>query len=200
MRAAIATKQLAPSLAEQIIAAKATVARLHKLEAETVAQAQAAFAGGAGFVETPKETTVRHAAELLLQGDDVLHSLDPPRNRSLVLEERLAAIREALRIALKRLWHLMLSREAEVQQEFMPFWLEHVGKVVAMIDGLRELAAQRRALIERWTERTGFRPQPIGSAEADEMLGLIDPFDRDHVHGDSACGRLLDAAKRAGVR
>ncbi len=69
-----------------------------------------------------------------------------------------------------------------------------------MVDGLIELGRERHALIERWGASTGFRPQPIGSCEADELIGFIDPFAPDQVHGESDCGRLLDAARRAGIR
>ena len=190
----------AQSLEEQLADAKATLSRLQALETETAAAAAAVYTGFSVAAEPESKASIRQAAELLLQGVNILDRPAPPRDRMLVLDERLAAIREAVRIALQRLSRLMLAREEEVAEEFMPIWRAHLAKVVAMVDGLRELAAERHALIMRWAERTGFRPQPIGCAEADEMLGLLDPFNRAYVMPDSPTGELLEAAKRARVR
>jgi hypothetical protein len=112
----------------------------------------------------------------------------------------LAAVRAAIETATKRLGRLMAAREDKIEAEFLPVWREHLAKAISLVDGLLELARERHALIDHWAERTGIRPQPIGSRELDEMLGCVDVFDRDRVVSDTVCGALLAAAARAGVR
>jgi hypothetical protein len=187
------------SLEGQIAYWRARIAWLQNLDHAATKAAAAAFLAGGQADDTDGKAVIRRTAELLLQGVDVLDQPEPRGTRMLALDGRVAAIRAALRDATQRLQRLFDLRTDELEAEFAPHWREHLQRVMAHIEGLLELARERQSLIDRLAKETGIRLQPIGAAEADEFVGLSS-FDPGHVVVDSAAAKLIDAAKRAGVR
>jgi murein L,D-transpeptidase YcbB/YkuD len=202
---AFATKKTADdnepvSLEAQIDEAKATVARLDALKNELATEEAALFKNGHMQPESDTQSVTKRAAQQLLDGaaDVVMRPNDT--QRMLALGERLAAVRLACNIALKRLGKLMETREEEIEAQFLPVWYQHLEKNASLIEALRELARERHEMIESWARRTGIRPSPPAHADLNRLIGFVFIEEPLRMDPDGHAGRVLDAAKRAGLR
>jgi len=188
--------------AEKILQLDATIARLRGLETQAHAAAIEAFKTHGNRPPEPEgRTAIKRAAEMLLAGIDVLDRPEAPQARLMAADERVAAVREALRIALNQRAQLLHERSYEVEREILKTWRPHMAEVVEHVNQLRRLARERRALIREWKNRTGIEPSPIGCDLADQLISVNNGFadDPNEIHGDSPCGRLLAAAAELGV-
>jgi hypothetical protein len=142
---------------------------------------------------------VRHAAEALLAGIEILDAPSPPPERTLIVAERLQAVRQAIAIGNKRLQRVMEDEAEEIEQEFLPAWKTNISQVIELVRAMEKLATERRDLLDAWRRRSGVGVQPIGVWAADQIIGLTLTEEPARMHPESAAAELIEAARQAGI-